>query len=159
MVVFLWNGCVFSCGTPVCHGTPCIALLVISCQSHGGAGHLDPLLARLQHCNGCQACFSAALQASRPPFTHTFHTTHTPHTIHTTQGSTVSTKYGNVSTDHVLFIASGAFHQAKPSDMLAELQVVVVCVLCVHYVVVCVNCQRRLPPGQSQRHTGRAAGG
>ena len=39
------------------------------------------------------------------------------------KGSTVSTKYGNVSTDHVLFIASGAFHSAKPSDMLAELQV------------------------------------
>lgn len=33
------------------------------------------------------------------------------------------TKYGNVSTDHVLFIASGAFHSSKPSDMLAELQV------------------------------------
>ncbi|GBF99764.1 ATP-dependent protease ATP-binding subunit [Raphidocelis subcapitata] len=38
------------------------------------------------------------------------------------EGSTVSTKYGNVCTDHVLFIASGAFHSAKPSDMLAELQ-------------------------------------
>lgn len=35
----------------------------------------------------------------------------------------VPTKYGNVSTDHVLFIASGAFHSSKPSDMLAELQV------------------------------------
>ena len=34
----------------------------------------------------------------------------------------VSTKYGNVSTDHILFICSGAFHQCKPSDMLAELQ-------------------------------------
>mmetsp|Transcript_1708 Transcript_1708/g.7454 ORF Transcript_1708/g.7454 Transcript_1708/m.7454 type:complete len:483 (-) Transcript_1708:2428-3876(-) len=38
------------------------------------------------------------------------------------EGSTVSTKYGNVNTDHILFIASGAFHQAKPSDLLAELQ-------------------------------------
>jgi hypothetical protein len=39
------------------------------------------------------------------------------------EGSVVSTKYGNVSTEHVLFIASGAFHSAKPGDMLAELQV------------------------------------
>jgi hypothetical protein len=39
------------------------------------------------------------------------------------EGSVVPTKYGNVSTDHVLFIASGAFHSSKPSDMLAELQV------------------------------------
>ncbi|KAF6260956.1 P-loop containing nucleoside triphosphate hydrolase protein [Scenedesmus sp. NREL 46B-D3] len=38
------------------------------------------------------------------------------------EGSTVATKYGNVSTDHVLFIASGAFHRSKPGDMLAELQ-------------------------------------
>ncbi|CAM6034762.1 unnamed protein product [Sphagnum compactum] len=38
------------------------------------------------------------------------------------EGSTVSTKYGNVCTDHVLFICSGAFHSCKPSDMLAELQ-------------------------------------
>ena len=38
------------------------------------------------------------------------------------EGSTISTKYGNVNTDYVLFIASGAFHQAKPSDLLAELQ-------------------------------------
>ena len=38
------------------------------------------------------------------------------------EGSTVSTKHGNVSTDHVLFICSGAFHSSKPSDMLAELQ-------------------------------------
>ena len=38
------------------------------------------------------------------------------------EGSVVSTKYGNVSTDHILFIASGAFSQNKPSDMLAELQ-------------------------------------
>merc|ERR1712130_575560 len=38
------------------------------------------------------------------------------------EGSTVDTKYGNVDTDHILFIASGAFHQAKPSDLLAELQ-------------------------------------
>lgn len=34
----------------------------------------------------------------------------------------VSTKYGNVNTDHILFICSGAFHSCKPSDMLAELQ-------------------------------------
>ena len=38
------------------------------------------------------------------------------------EGTTVSTKYGAVKTDHVLFIASGAFHLAKPSDMLPELQ-------------------------------------
>ena len=38
------------------------------------------------------------------------------------EGSTVSTKHGNVNTDHILFICSGAFHSAKPSDMLAELQ-------------------------------------
>lgn len=34
----------------------------------------------------------------------------------------MSTKYGNVNTDHILFICSGAFHSCKPSDMLAELQ-------------------------------------
>ena len=38
------------------------------------------------------------------------------------EGTTVSTKHGAVKTDHVLFIASGAFHLAKPSDMLPELQ-------------------------------------
>ena len=38
------------------------------------------------------------------------------------EGTTVSTKHGTVKTDHILFIASGAFHYAKPSDMLAELQ-------------------------------------
>ena len=38
------------------------------------------------------------------------------------EGTTVSTKYGPVKTDHILFIASGAFHQSKPSDLLAELQ-------------------------------------
>ncbi len=38
------------------------------------------------------------------------------------EGTTVATKYGPVKTDHVLFIASGAFHVAKPSDMLPELQ-------------------------------------
>jgi len=38
------------------------------------------------------------------------------------EGSTVSTKYGNVETDFILFICSGAFHSSKPSDMLAELQ-------------------------------------
>ncbi|MGR3402524.1 AAA family ATPase, partial [Paracoccus sp. (in: a-proteobacteria)] len=38
------------------------------------------------------------------------------------EGTTVSTKYGAVRTDHILFIASGAFHVAKPSDLLPELQ-------------------------------------
>jgi ATP-dependent HslUV protease ATP-binding subunit HslU len=38
------------------------------------------------------------------------------------EGSTISTKHGNVETDHILFIASGAFHSVKPSDLLAELQ-------------------------------------
>ncbi|MDX1626622.1 MAG: AAA family ATPase, partial [Wenzhouxiangellaceae bacterium] len=38
------------------------------------------------------------------------------------EGSTVSTKYGPISTDHMLFIASGAFHLAKPSDLVPELQ-------------------------------------
>ncbi len=38
------------------------------------------------------------------------------------EGSTVSTKYGMVKTDHILFIASGAFHFSKPSDMIPELQ-------------------------------------
>ncbi len=38
------------------------------------------------------------------------------------EGTTVSTKYGTVKTDHILFIASGAFHMAKPSDLLPELQ-------------------------------------
>ena len=38
------------------------------------------------------------------------------------EGSVVSTKHGNVNTDFMLFVCSGAFHQAKPSDMLAELQ-------------------------------------
>ncbi|RMD92691.1 MAG: AAA family ATPase, partial [Alphaproteobacteria bacterium] len=38
------------------------------------------------------------------------------------EGTTVSTKYGPVNTDHILFIASGAFHIAKPSDLLPELQ-------------------------------------
>ena len=38
------------------------------------------------------------------------------------EGSTVSTKYGSLKTDHILFIASGAFHLAKPSDLLPELQ-------------------------------------
>ena len=38
------------------------------------------------------------------------------------EGSTVSTKYGSVRTDHILFIASGAFHMAKPSDLIPELQ-------------------------------------
>ncbi|WDF72473.1 ATP-dependent protease ATPase subunit HslU [Novosphingobium sp. KACC 22771] len=38
------------------------------------------------------------------------------------EGTTIATKYGPMKTDHVLFIASGAFHVAKPSDMLPELQ-------------------------------------
>src|SRR5664279_2108881 len=38
------------------------------------------------------------------------------------EGTTVSTKYGMVRTDHILFIASGAFHLAKPSDLIPELQ-------------------------------------
>jgi ATP-dependent HslUV protease ATP-binding subunit HslU len=38
------------------------------------------------------------------------------------EGSTVSTKYGTIKTDHILFIASGAFHVAKPSDLIPELQ-------------------------------------
>ncbi|MCX8501444.1 MAG: ATP-dependent protease ATPase subunit HslU, partial [Alphaproteobacteria bacterium] len=38
------------------------------------------------------------------------------------EGTTVSTKHGTVKTDHILFIASGAFHLAKPSDLLPELQ-------------------------------------
>ncbi len=38
------------------------------------------------------------------------------------EGTTVATKYGPMKTDHILFIASGAFHVAKPSDMLPELQ-------------------------------------
>ncbi|MGB6318176.1 MAG: AAA family ATPase, partial [Litorimonas sp.] len=38
------------------------------------------------------------------------------------EGTTVSTKYGPVKTDHILFISSGAFHVAKPADLLPELQ-------------------------------------
>jgi ATP-dependent HslUV protease ATP-binding subunit HslU len=38
------------------------------------------------------------------------------------EGTTVSTRYGMVKTDHILFIASGAFHMAKPSDLIPELQ-------------------------------------
>jgi ATP-dependent HslUV protease ATP-binding subunit HslU len=38
------------------------------------------------------------------------------------EGTTVNTKYGMVKTDHILFIASGAFHLAKPSDLIPELQ-------------------------------------
>jgi len=38
------------------------------------------------------------------------------------EGSTVQTKYGPVATDHVLFIAAGAFHLSKPSDLIPELQ-------------------------------------
>lgn len=38
------------------------------------------------------------------------------------EGSTVHTKYGNVNTDHILFIGSGAFHMSKPSDLIPELQ-------------------------------------
>lgn len=38
------------------------------------------------------------------------------------EGSQIKTKYGMVKTDHILFIASGAFHESKPSDLIAELQ-------------------------------------
>ena len=38
------------------------------------------------------------------------------------EGTTINTKYGNVNTDYMLFIGSGAFHAVKPSDMLPELQ-------------------------------------
>src|SRR5690606_9035450 len=38
------------------------------------------------------------------------------------EGTTVATKHGPVKTDHILFIASGAFHVSKPSDLLPELQ-------------------------------------
>jgi ATP-dependent HslUV protease ATP-binding subunit HslU len=38
------------------------------------------------------------------------------------EGSTVNTKYGMIKTDHILFIASGAFHLTKPSDLIPELQ-------------------------------------
>ena len=38
------------------------------------------------------------------------------------EGSTVQTRYGMVRTDHILFIAAGAFHQSKPSDLMPELQ-------------------------------------
>jgi len=38
------------------------------------------------------------------------------------EGTTISTKYGMIRTDHILFIASGAFHLAKPSDLIPELQ-------------------------------------
>ena len=38
------------------------------------------------------------------------------------EGTTVATKHGSVKTDHILFIASGAFHISRPSDLLPELQ-------------------------------------
>ena len=38
------------------------------------------------------------------------------------EGTTVNTKYGPVKTDHVLFVAAGAFHRSKPSDLMPELQ-------------------------------------
>ena len=38
------------------------------------------------------------------------------------EGCTVSTKFGMIKTDHILFIASGAFHLSKPSDLIPELQ-------------------------------------
>lgn len=38
------------------------------------------------------------------------------------EGSVVKTKYGNIRTDHILFIAAGAFHVAKPTDLIPELQ-------------------------------------
>src|SRR5699024_10954846 len=39
------------------------------------------------------------------------------------EGSTIVTKYGPVKTDHILFVAAGAFHMTKPSDLIPELQV------------------------------------
>jgi ATP-dependent protease HslVU (ClpYQ) ATPase subunit len=45
-----------------------------------------------------------------------------PPPITSPEGSSISTKHGNVNTDFILFIASGAFHTSKPSDLLAELQ-------------------------------------
>ena len=42
--------------------------------------------------------------------------------LHLVEGTTVSTKYGMVKTDHILFVGSGAFHLAKPSDLIPELQ-------------------------------------
>ncbi len=38
------------------------------------------------------------------------------------EGCTINTKFGNIKTDHILFVASGAFHQTKPSDLIAEIQ-------------------------------------
>ena len=38
------------------------------------------------------------------------------------EGTTITTKYGMIKTDHILFIASGAFHLSKPSDLIPELQ-------------------------------------
>ena len=38
------------------------------------------------------------------------------------EGTTISTKYGNINTEYILFVASGAFHAVKPSDLLPELQ-------------------------------------
>ena len=61
--------------------------------------------------------------------THTIKHTHTQRDLlPLIEGCTISTKYGNVNTDYVLFISSGAFHQCKPSDLLAELQGACVCV-------------------------------
>src|SRR3569623_2499862 len=38
------------------------------------------------------------------------------------EGTTVQTRYGHVKTDHILFVAAGAFHRASPSDLMPELQ-------------------------------------
>jgi ATP-dependent HslUV protease ATP-binding subunit HslU len=38
------------------------------------------------------------------------------------EGTTVQTRYGHVSTDHILFVAAGAFHRSRPSDLMPELQ-------------------------------------
>ncbi|MBT5019540.1 MAG: AAA domain-containing protein, partial [Planctomicrobium sp.] len=38
------------------------------------------------------------------------------------EGTTVQTRYGNIKTDHILFIAAGAFHRSRPSDLMPELQ-------------------------------------
>lgn len=47
---------------------------------------------------------------------------HSPATVTVTHGRSSCCRHGNVETDHILFICSGAFHSSKPKDMLAELQ-------------------------------------
>jgi hypothetical protein len=80
------------------------------------------------------------------------------------EGSTVSTKHGPVATDHVLFIASGAFTSAKPSDMMAELQVGLRGSGCMLSVCKCLQVKLRRHPSlqnrvfvgmcKAQRHDG-----